>query len=452
MASGSNTDPPPTTTPLPEGDPERGFEDVPKVYLRLTADLEMVRNKSTFNIRNGDSSGVKSMLIKATIPSAYHWVPILGLRPADGMKAVDAFITSHYHHLKSKMPAQTDDKRVRRLAIALGVSRAVATSMYMLTPDDLVPGETAEPMLRANYTAQNELSFSILRHLSQEMITALGRELALEANERAAISALVPSTVGTIPMQGYSLIMTNHHYLSENTSQSRKVYAVVEKQFWRAPDVNPWFAEDLATIQDALWHKATHPVNMSLKITAATDPRVADDLRAAGIGSAASRLPAVEAEMRAANSYKTLMATVHPLFGIFGGGVDFALLQDAMDMVVAYPVGVDNPEALLERAPSTPPYVTNRKSALQWLGDLVARNSDIASYCYGFYCALSDQNQTLGAGGGVDSLKTSFALSKLRNQSYASFVAGQQAHGDYVSVRNKMRDAGQFKAPKMTVI
>lgn len=414
--------------------------------------MAMFREKSFFNIRNGDSSGVKSMLVKPTIAEAYHWVPIHGLKPNDGIRAMDAFIASHQVHLKAKLPATTSDALVRKQAIALGVARAVATSMYMIEPDDMVPGEKAEPLMRANYSEGNELSFSVLKTVPPNTAETLSAEVALTDTEKAVVSALLPSSVGIIPMQGYSLIMTNHHYLSENTSQSRKVFAVVEKQFWRGAEVGSWFSEDASTIQDCVWHKATHPVNMSLKMTAATDPRVADDLRAAGVGSAASRLPAVEAEMRAANSYKTLMATVHPLFGIFGGGVDFTLLQDAMDVVVAYPVATENPGMPPNRNPDVPAYVTNRRTALAWLGDLIARNSDIAAYCYGFYCALSDQNQTLGAGGTVDSLKTSFALSKLRNQSYASFVAGQQAHGDYVAVRNKMRDAGQFKAPKMTVV
>jgi hypothetical protein len=76
---------------------------------------------------------------------------------------------------------------------------------------------------------------------------------------------IVKRATSLIPMQGYSLIMTNYHYLFATVTCSRKVYAITEKAYWRSTDVTEWFDMDIALIQDVLWHKACHPVTMNLK-------------------------------------------------------------------------------------------------------------------------------------------------------------------------------------------
>lgn len=98
--------------------------------------------------------------------------------------------------------------------------------------------------------------------------------------------------------------MTDRHYLSDRSTPSRRAFEAVERQFWHGRGTwKDWFASDVDTIQDALWHKACHPVNISKKQVLAMDPDVATMVRASGAGSAVARLPAMELEMRAACSY-----------------------------------------------------------------------------------------------------------------------------------------------------
>jgi hypothetical protein len=46
-----------------------------------------------------------------------------------------------------------------------------------------------------------------------------------------------------------------------------KVYAVIEKAYWRSTDVTALFNADTTLIQDVLWCNACHPVTMNLKQT-----------------------------------------------------------------------------------------------------------------------------------------------------------------------------------------
>ncbi|GAV61460.1 hypothetical protein CFOL_v3_04987 [Cephalotus follicularis] len=295
--------------------------------------------------------------------------------------------------------------------------------------------------------------WSVSPDVPEALRTTLTADLDLTKTEKAVMSALKLCSVGLLAVQGYSLLMTNHHYLSDLTTQSRKAFAVIERQFLRSQDVAAWFNADQAIIQDTLWHKAGHPISISMKQALACSECVTAMIATAGAGSAASRLSAMETEMRAANSYKTLLATVKPLFEIYGGGLDYILLEDAMDTVRNYSIMVSGAgEATapaMPNPPGTPSYVNLRTTALSYLGRVLDTSKDTVSFCYGFYCALSDQNQTLGGGAAADTLKTSYSLSKLKTQNYASFVSGQQAFGDYNAARAAMIAKGEYNAPKL---
>ena len=55
--------------------------------------------------------------------------------------------------------------------------------------------------------------------------------LGLTNEMHATMCVIVKRATSLIPMQGYSLIMTNYHYLFAIVTQSRKVYAVTEKAY-----------------------------------------------------------------------------------------------------------------------------------------------------------------------------------------------------------------------------
>ncbi|GAV70102.1 hypothetical protein CFOL_v3_13600 [Cephalotus follicularis] len=396
----------------------------------------------TFDLRNGDLSDVTSVVIKAPIATPYHWTPIQGLAPVDAVKAMDEYIISHMAQMTRNPPSGLSPAQVRKAAICLGVARAVTTTFYRISDGDLIPGERATPVLIAGKDETGNVKYTPIPGLNPELINMLNAPLELTDTEKSVVCTLVKCAYGIIPMQGYSLMMSGHHYLSQADTQSRKVYAVVEKAYWKATEVKDWFSSDAGLIQDILWHKACHPVSVSFKINAAMDASIAAKLEAAGAGACASRLPAVEPELRSANSYVKLLATVNPLFQMFGGGVDFTRLNELIEIVKFYPPGVVNPAQMENMPEALVGTVNNRATAIQALSTMLKRNQDKVALCYGFYCALSDSSTTMGTAGAQDTLKTSFSLAKLKTQNFPSYMTGNQLFGDYQAARNAMRARG----------
>ncbi|KAK8916125.1 hypothetical protein KSP39_PZI022311 [Platanthera zijinensis] len=264
--------------------------------------------------------------------------------------------------------------------------------------------------------------------------------LVLTNEEKSDVATLLSSSLGVLPVQGYSLMITGHHYLSDRNSESRRAFAIIEKQFWNDNAVKNWFAEDIAMIQDCAWHKSGHPVIPSIKESMARDERIAAMLREAGAGSAASRLPATEPQLRTANSYVTLMKKVDPLFKMFGGSADATELSEILRVIKSWPWTTESVVV-----PDTwPQSVKTRAQALNLLGEMLAKNVAKVAYCYGFYCAFADQNQTLSVrDAAADALRTSYSLTKLKSQCNAAYLEGQLAYRDCNAARNKKKLEGQ---------
>ncbi|XP_030461757.1 uncharacterized protein LOC115681825 [Syzygium oleosum] len=244
--------------------------------------------------------------------------------------------------------------------------------------------------------------------------------------------------------------MTDHHYLSDRSTPSRRALGRSRGSSGTDGTWKDWFVSDVDTIQDALWHKACHPVNISKKQVLAMDPDVATMVRASGAGSAAARLPAMELEMRAPCSYRTLLQTVRPMFELVGGSLTLDLLNSAIEAVGLFPPGDaprrtgggDLPQGVLA-------WMNNRHKAVQFLGSVLERNTDHFAYCYGFYVAMSDQAMTFGAESGKDTLKNRFSLNRLKGKSFAAYLSGLEAYGDYAAILRRKRMAGEVDVPQI---
>jgi hypothetical protein len=400
-----------------------------------------------FDIRNGDPSSVKPIMVKATLAQEYRWPVITGMPHTEAVKNYDLFVRAHMYQLARHGPTGEDEATRRKKAIVLGVSRAVMTTYYRLGEADLIPGEVGERVANVEVGAQGALRVSALVAPDDANRAVLSEALALNEVERNVVSTLLQSAIGALPVQGYSLMMTGHHYLSEGANQSKKAFDVIEKQFWKHSTVREWFQGSIDNVRDWAWHKAGHPVHITLKHKLATDPSTAEMLKACQCGSAASRLPAVEAVLRAAGSYVTLFSTVEPLFQIMGGSINYRLFAAALEIVKGWVPGIDLAEG---DVPSWwPRRALTRVKAVEYISSLLDRNAATAAYCYGFYSALSENSQVMGAGD--DTLKSSYSLMKLKKQSLAAFVDGTQAYGDYRAVRVRRQQEGVFKAPEFVL-
>ncbi|KAK8970408.1 hypothetical protein KSP40_PGU005547 [Platanthera guangdongensis] len=375
-----------------------------------------------FHLRNGDASDSRSLLVRPSLPAGYRWVPVAGVAPEDALVVVEAYIMSALYQLENNPPAETTKAGRRKMAIVLGTSRAVMTGYYRLTYTDFIGDELAAVVINARPAANGKFTYRLAATVRADLRDLMIRGLAPTKEEEAVMATLLPSSLGVLPVQGYSLIMTGHHYLGERNSHSRRAFAAIERQFWNHNAVKNWFAEDMAMIQDCAWHKSGHPVIPSIKESMARDERIAAMLRVAGVGSAASRLPAMETQLRTATSYLALMSAVDPLLKMFGGSADATELSEMVGIIKSWPPTTTGSVGLPETWPQS---VETRAQALSLLGKILAKNAAKVAYCYGFYCAFGEQNQALSAGdAAADILRTSYSLVKLKSQSLSHILRG----------------------------
>jgi hypothetical protein len=348
---------------------------------------------------------------------------------------MEAFIRSHIVHLEANHPPNTTPEKRRKYAIVLGAARAAMTAYFNLTSDDFIPGELAERMMGMGPTGGYKLPTGTANGAPIRTAVVLTEE------ERHVATVMANCALAVLPLQGYSLMTVGHHYISEANSPSRRAYQAVEKQMWKAAVVNTWLGQDKVDIQDMMWHKAGHPVKMTIKEQLASDTRIRDALKMADLGSAAARLPATESTVRALASYRALMATVGPLWEVYDGGVDTKILDIVSETLSLFPAHMEVNRATLALDPKVPAAVVDRSTALAWAEAVIDRNRDRVAIAYGFYCALMEQTQLTGAGGG--SLRTAFSLKKLPDSSPASYTLGAESYKDYAAVRAAKRNRGE---------
>ena len=183
---------------------------VPQIIIN---DVSPFTTPVTFNLRNGDVTEAKSLLVNATVAPVWHWRTIQGLPPEQALKNVDAYIKSAYVSLTSPLPTGWSVGQARKAAIVLGTARAVTTERYRITAQDLIPEESAEPHFVATELPIATWGLSVNSNLPQPAQRALTAPLNLSDQERAVIVAAHMSAIGILPVQGYSLIMTGHQYL-----------------------------------------------------------------------------------------------------------------------------------------------------------------------------------------------------------------------------------------------
>ncbi|WVZ01988.1 hypothetical protein V8G54_022794 [Vigna mungo] len=397
-----------------------------------------------FDMRNGSPESACRLLVRLPMAQGYHWVPVQGMPPEAAMSHIDAFIKSQHMQLMAHPPAGWTPDRIKKIAICLGISRAVATANHRIQLSDIIPEERASPVFNYRPLAAGATkgTTEIVPGLSDEERAFAALPMEYTDEEKAAMAVLMRCSLATIPLQGYSLVVCGQHYLSDKGTRSRKAFAAVERQFWGEPAIKDWLGADIEQIQDAMWLKATHPVNVTVKYGACTSQELKVQLVTAGVGLAAAWLPAMEPEVRAGTCYIALFDVLRPLFQMFGGVVKTDLLELAVATVQAYPFGTENPRELQNRDKRIPLNVVNRRTAVHWVSSLVNRNAKIAAECYGFYIAMSDRTQMSTAGGGFDTLRCQLSLKKLATNQFPAYRAGYEKYGDYAADVARARSRG----------
>jgi len=305
------------------------------------------------NLRNGRLEDISPVVPRACIDPEFYWVSIGDVPDARKVAFIPARAKVTFAYMKNTNPTISDDL-ARSQAIVMASIRTGAEVAWKLLGSDLSQGEVAG-------------SFAIYRPASAEVpeVPAVGttaRVPAVPAVEEGvtsnlqgatatAINALLASFVNftadekalagacfmygmVIPVnQGWSLIKFNHHVLTKGGSSTYTQWASTERQ---------WISKSPASVKtfvetnkewwaNIAYHKACHPILMSLKMEIASRPTIKAMLTAANFGSAAIRLPATPPELEFAKVTIALFECMGPTMLSLGVDLDITRLADLVE-------------------------------------------------------------------------------------------------------------------------
>ncbi|XP_034677805.1 uncharacterized protein LOC117908309 [Vitis riparia] len=230
--------PPPPSTNVPFGPAVQPPADL---VFTFTEDFGPLTQLKTFDMRDGDLANAKSLFIKPSIPQTWHWRPVENLAPENAVANVGAYIRSVRTSLTMNSPPGWSPQLINKAAIVVGTARAVTAELYRIEPPDLILGEAAPPHFIASEDQSGQTVISVNPKLEPNVQASLTTPLELTEADRAAITVAHMSAVGILPMQGYSIVMTGHHYLSDPKMQSRRAFDAMERQHWTSTAVAQWW-------------------------------------------------------------------------------------------------------------------------------------------------------------------------------------------------------------------
>lgn len=481
MADAANVQTSWTTVAVAQGGPATTIEVAP---------LDAMSEWTHYSIRNGAVATVKPYLQKSTIPEVHNWVSLPGVRPSQALRSMDMFIKAHWWHIERTAGAGSTPEQRRKTGILLGVSRCIMLANYGLLGGDFVAGEVTQGPVNVTYnnasppaitytvnlgpnpepnvaqhpappanTARAAMTAPWKAYYDEEDARAvLTGALALTEEEAGAFTAIVHGAQGTPPLQGFALMNDGHHYLGNPTKASFKAFQAVETQLWVEGYPKSYLDADKDFVRTILWHRAAHPISPHVKMTMATDVRVADNLKAAALGAASTRLPAVESELKPLLTYAKITEAVKTSIRMYNGTMDNRVLHEVIAALRAFPIGLteDQTGPAIDLGPYVPggPVVSVKtRDAVKAFGlGLIERSQEYIALCYGFYLRMIEaQGMAIGGDQGAgETLSRAFSLKKLRDQCPASFSMGYEMGADYKAFRGKMRNEGAWLPPKMT--
>lgn len=414
--------------------------------------IPLVSTVSSYSILNGAAASVVPYIIQSAVADAYKWVPVNGVNATNAIRCMDGFIRSHLFHLRKNPPEKLAAKPeiIRWIGILLGAARAVITANYDIVAARLNAQEVVPPLLTANFGAEGAVSYTVHVDAEDTDIAIFGGDFTLTEAEVEVIKVVVRCAQAIVPIQGLNLINEGHHYIDEKNKGSFRAFLAVERQVWTGEHMKNLTTTDIDMVRDVLWHKAGHPVEIRLKEEAAMSPQVKENLVAAKLGSAASRLPAVETDVKAAMTFIKVADTVDALWATMGGGINTDALRQRIETLTSLKKG--EPDLGQPVVFESGEEVYNRDDAVAVLRVAIVKCMDKIGTAYGFYCAMMDAMAGEVTTMGPDTLRSAFSLDRLMKNSMASYRKGVALYKDFKAMEAKRREAGTIVMPTLTLM
>jgi len=271
------------------------------------------------NLRNGDPANYTVVHIAAGIPPEFHFLVSANEPPPDDFMRYLLIEAAMYS--RSMQDAGKGEDEARKHAVVLACVRLGIRRAWRITRNDLIAAQTRTPAYygdRHNETAAMAAAVPANANAQAQAVAANAAAFPLAAVRREynALAAIAEFAEEDVLMKlirfglampvitGVILVKTDsqHHFIA----QHKNVFRAVMRQILGSGGVIP-FGLEAEAFEDIVAHKSTHPINSALMIDIARNPDTKTRLMAAGLASAAVRVPAQYGPESAMSAVKNLV-------------------------------------------------------------------------------------------------------------------------------------------------
>ncbi|KAG7630565.1 hypothetical protein ISN44_As03g008820 [Arabidopsis suecica] len=358
-------------------------------------EIESLSLATGFILKNGDFTEEKSLLVKPTMGGTWHWSPIKGLHSQDSIRKTRAYILQEIARMTIYPEAGVSPTLRRKKGIVIGVARAVSTELYHIVENDLIEEEMDTAKLAVGYDGE---TIVIKNDVDSKWKEELSKPLNLSETENKVIQRLLLISHGVIPLQGYSLVTTSHHY----NDKSKRAFSAVERRFFSRCDQLSWWKEDVKG-------------------------RYVAQGWTSSIGSVACRLPATEDVVWKAEAYRNLLKTLSP---IFDDEVKWEALDEMLSYLNHFSAARPTEVVTVHNAPTHLMSLDTREKVVTWIAQWCSQNAEKVAICLGFHTALLEKAGKFPG--------PSYSLMVLRTN-VDSYILGTKLFSDYTVFKAKLR-------------
>jgi hypothetical protein len=378
------------------------------------------------DLRNGSAETIGQAAPSASIAAKYKWVTIQDLPNTMHVPFADAVIRATFSHLA---PLETTEGKsaemIRKRAIILGAIRAGAAAALKLEASHMNVHECTSSGSRyvagaegAAGTISSTNGTATAKHTMAVNMTALSDLEASAANILMFMGMAIPL------LQGASLVSSGHHYLPT----TKNMFDGLKKQTLNIAGqaVVEWLNSLGSDLDDLAFHKACHPISPPQKRTWAKTESFSAKLKAAGLGAASIRIPAIPSDAQVGRAFQAILEEASPVIKGMGHTI-------TVNSVISLNRAV---ELAIEGRPESDAIIAVQNWAK-------THGSNVA------FCAGIVKNQNDARGGGRSSTLKAKSVEKVMAEFATQVALGEGYARSFREKSRRAMDDGTFADPQI---
>lgn len=404
-----------------------------------TSDSAYRMMMKTPNLRNGDAATFGLVHVSEGIPTPWKWpsdATFANIHPMDATHSGAERIASEaaiYATGLAKSPGVAASIAVRTKALICAAARAQIRHAWGITDNDIEANQLLVTNVQVEATGTHTAGIADIGTAADLEVERVAIRAMYDEMSQDFLAKVVRAAMGVPVVVGVILVQTGTHHFVE---PHKKIATAISNQVFGARSV---VAPNITTdeFDDALYHKAAHPIRTDLMTSWARAEDTKVKLCAVGLASAGVRVPAKFAPERAASAFHAIVHQAATAARTANVAANVATV-DAMLTEVSSAIAADASPA-------------GQLAAEGILNRFVAANGVDIAWLTGFYRA---ELQEAGLNLTTQSVFRAYSITRVLAEHPASAASGANHHSDAMRWRrNRAREGylpgiGIFGAPQ----